>query len=362
MTFTTAKADAFKAGDKVRLGNGEVGIVRQFITSPTGFHSYRVEITDGSREGDSVAATAPAMEKVASQTPRVPVSVGDRVFACRVAATPAEHQRGLQDTDTLGLDEGMLFVFEHPRAATFHMGSVRFPIDIMFVENDRVARVIRAASPGARERWSYPRADAVIEVAAGTAPAVGSRVAIAPPLGRDPTRYEISFPEDLPGRPGNPMERWKDRGTPDTADPNANQMSNEFWYEQLGYDTVDYHDDQDAPKFRPSAQAINDPAELIVGMIRAMSAQTRPLDWHRDALNADLAYAVVTRDDIADWVAEYGMTGGEATDVLEAATSSEGLQVLGDGLVLAGLAQIANTATSDEGPVLVLWTEYKNVA
>ena len=477
MGYDVVRADFFKVGDKVTLGNGESGVVKQFVTSPTGFHSYRVSITDGPRKGSVVGATAPAMSRRASRTAEriVPVVVGPRTFSCRIAHTPSEHRRGLQGATPLNPDEGMLFVFDHPRAATFHMGAVSFPIDIMFVEGDRVARVVRDAQPGSRERWCYPRTDAVIEVAAGCAPAVGSRMAtragtawidptgqqhtfthgtheewaarhlgggispqdafnqlmredwvrvspagvtvreftpqvrqfvqraypsggyvdvfdgdqmvgvyeyrpfglpserwqkraIAPPLGEEPQRYKIEFPKNVTDPVPNPSERWKDRSTPDVSDPNANQMSNEWWREQLGYDTVDFHDDQNAPAFRPSATmrraqlVIDDPADLFVGLIQAMSAKTRPLDWHRDALNSNLAYAVITEEDIADWVSEFGMTGGEATDVLDAATSPEGMQVLGDGFVLAGLAQIANVASTDEaGRVLVLWTEYKNV-
>lgn len=541
MTYQVVRADFFKEGDKVTLGSGEAGVVKQFVTSPTGFHSYRVEVTDGPRKGSVVGATAPAMTRrgrVRTAATIVPVQVGDKTFSCRVAVTPSEHRRGLQGAAPLDPDEGMLFVFGHPRAATFHMGAVDFPIDIMFVEKGRVARVVRGANPGSRERWSYPLTDSVVEVAAGCAPAVGSSVAlsshrrtaregtawidpagqwhefsrgtheewaskylnvaefvkafnkliedgwirvspagvtvreltpqvrrlverhypsgayvdvfdgarmlgvyeytpvglpsarwqkrshkaqelwrraIAPPLGEEPQRYKIEFPKNVKDPVPNPTERWKDRSTPDVSDPNANQMENSLWKEQLGYDTVDFHDDPNAPAFRPSAAlrvgdryawrtlggaqyrgfiteldanvvhvqcddgveratdmlsheraaqvVIDDPAELIVGLIQAMAEKRRPLDWHRDALNSNLAYAVVTEADIADWINEFGMTGGEATDVLDAATSPEGMQVLGDGFVLSGLAQIANVAATDEaGRVLVLWTEYENVA
>lgn len=365
MPFAVVDADAFKPGDRVVMGNGEIGIVKQFLTSPTGFHSYRVEVTEGPRAGSVVGATAPLMQKRTAQL-TVPVSVGGRMFACRVASTPRQHARGLQGAAPLSQDEGMLFRFAHPRAATFHMGGVTFPIDIMFVEQGRVARVVRDARPGSAERWSHLRTDAVVEVLAGEAPAVGSRVA-APALSEDPARYEIRFPSEIMDATADPASRWKERGTPDTADPNANQMSPSHYKEQLGYDTVVYHDDPNAPALRPSAsrkraQQVTDPVDLVMGMIKAMGQKTRPLDWHRDALNQELAYASVTPATIADWVSSFGLTGGEATDVLEAVTSAEGMQILGDGLVLAGLARIANVASTDAGHVLVLWTEYDNVA
>lgn len=356
MTFVvTQTADFFKPGDKVTLGNGEEGVVKQHVVSPTGFHSYRVAVG-----GRTVGATAPAMRRRGLRTAQrvEPVAVGDRTFRCRVATSPREHQVGLQGIAALDSDEGMLFVFDHPRHATFHMGTVSFPIDIMFVENGRVARVVRSAAPGTSERWGHPRTAAVIEVAAGRAPNVGARVA-APSLGRDPERYEISFPENIHDN-GARDHRWKDRGTPDDADSNADQMSPREFVDRAPYNPLG--DSPATAPFRPAAQVITDPVDLFVGFIDAMSKEARPLKWKQNVLSPKLAYSVITSRDIADWVSNFGLTGGEATDVLAAATSSEGMQILGDGFVLSGLARIANVASTDDGEVLILWTEYENVA
>lgn len=190
----TQGADFFKPGDKVTLGNGEEGVVKQHVISPTGFHSYRVAITSGARAGDIVGATAPAMRRRGLRQAQrwLPVRVDSRIFNCRVARSPLEHQVGLQGSAPLNPDEGMLFVFDFPRHAAFHMGTVSFPIDIMFVDSGgRVARVIRDAQPGSRESWAYSPTGSVIEVAAGYAPKVGSRVALA----RHAQRMDLSVDE-----------------------------------------------------------------------------------------------------------------------------------------------------------------------
>ena len=349
MVFTTAKADAFKPGDKVKLGNGTEGVVKEFITSPTGFFSYSVETTDGKL----VTATAPAMLKCASAT--IPVTVGDRIFNCRVARTLSEQSRGLQGSDPLGPDDGMLFHFGHPRNATFHMAGVTFPIDIMFVEGGRVARVVRNASPGSKERWSYPRAEAVIEVAAGQAPSPGTRIAAAS-LPVD-THYKIEFPGEIEDESNVPPdERWKGRDTVDVSDPNANEMDNKYWKNNFGYDPIPSPDSIREPAFRPSAQ-LEDPTDLIVGLIEGMANESRPLDWHRDALNPNLAYAVVSTSDIAGWVSNLGLPSDEATDILDTLVSEEGMQTIGDGVVLSGLAEIANVAEDH----LILWKQYKEL-
>lgn len=341
-------ADFFAPGDKVTLGSGEVGVVKAHVVSPTGFHSYRVQLADGR----IVGATAPAMRRCASKTTRV--RVGGRTFSCRVASTPQEHATGLQGSAPLAPDEGMLFVFDRPRYAAFHMGTVDFPIDIMFIEKGRVARVVRNASPGSTESWAHSPTDMVLEVKAGLAPPEGTRVA-APSLGGD-ERYEISFPEEVDELSMHPS-RFKDRDTPDNAFSEADELDPRSWRDRAPYNPVD--DDQYA--MRPSASRISDPVDLFIGMLQAMSAEDRPLDWHRNALSPNMMHAVVTYDTLEEWVQNFGLDEEDATEVLAAAASAEGLQVLGDGFVLSGLALIANVAEAPDGSgnVLILWDEYK---
>ena len=56
--------------------------------------------------------------------------------SCEVADTALKRSEGLQHRDDLPIDEGMLFVFDEPREATFIMHNVRFPLDIVFVAED----------------------------------------------------------------------------------------------------------------------------------------------------------------------------------------------------------------------------------
>lgn len=352
----------FATGDRVRLGSGETGRIKQYVTR-NGIGGYRVEIMDGPRKGDVVGASPAGMVKLGARN-KVAVSLGGTSYVCRVARTAHEHARGLQGTATLAPDEGLLFVFEPPRATTFHMGSVSYPIDIVFIDPaDRVAKVVHNAQPGTRERWSVPYCGAVLEVAGGGASQIqpGSTVRVAAPPIADSTRYEISFPsEDLDGDT-LPEDRYKERGTPDDASPDADGGSPKYWEQNYGYDPVKWPDG-DGPGLRPTAATINDPADYIVGLIEAMARQERPLDWHRDVLNPSLAYAVVEPRDISDWLGSYDITSSAGlTDLFEVATSRDGLNVLGDGLVLAGVADIAHVAAGpDNQDVLVLWTEHED--
>lgn len=158
---------AFRAGDKVRLGNGSTGIVRGKVER-AGFSGYRVEVTqsaDPEQMGRTVAATPDGMSKTASSDQRVMATLGNQRLVCEVASTPAEKSIGLQRHAGLHDDEGMFFPFQGQHVQ-FHMGVVRFPIDIVFCSQGRVSHVVHNIQPGAPGRWGA-RCDGVIEVRGG---------------------------------------------------------------------------------------------------------------------------------------------------------------------------------------------------
>lgn len=95
------------------------------------------------------------------------VSVNGIEISCQLALTPEEHSTGLQKHASLDDGEGMLFLFEPPRSATFHMGKVAFPIDLVGVDGEcRVSRIVEAAQPRSLARWTFSRVAAVLEVPA----------------------------------------------------------------------------------------------------------------------------------------------------------------------------------------------------
>ena len=106
---------------------------------------------------------------------------------CVEARTAQEQARGLQGHAGLTHGEGMLFTFASPRSTTFHMGDVRFPIDVVFARGGRIGRIVHAAYPGTQERWSFDACSAVLEVLAGVCRRadvrVGDPFVIDPPRG-----------------------------------------------------------------------------------------------------------------------------------------------------------------------------------
>lgn len=102
----------------------------------------------------------------------------------RIADTPRLRYVGLSETDTLGPDEGMLFVHETSGEHTYVMRGMDFPLDIVFIDRNGTITTIHHApvSDGlTRDRYSG-EGKYVLEVRAGytndSAIDVGDRVEI----------------------------------------------------------------------------------------------------------------------------------------------------------------------------------------
>ncbi len=88
--------------------------------------------------------------------------------------------KGLQGFRPLKADEAALFLFPEPEAVTFWMGSVVYPIDIIFVgPNKKVLRVYPDCKPGSSAYYpSVAPVQWVIETASGSGIRIGDRVKI----------------------------------------------------------------------------------------------------------------------------------------------------------------------------------------
>lgn len=75
-------------------------------------------------------------------TPKTKVHIGSAIIDAELADTVAEQSVGLAGRDVLDPDSGMLFVFPTPQRASFWMKDMRFPLDFVWITDDRrVAKV-----------------------------------------------------------------------------------------------------------------------------------------------------------------------------------------------------------------------------
>lgn len=91
---------------------------------------------------------------------------GKTELYCDVAATPKQQASGLQIYNSLPENRGLWFPFMVKRSATFHMGNVKFPIDILFLDNNKVIKIVSNIQPQQMGSWSAICTD-VVEVNAG---------------------------------------------------------------------------------------------------------------------------------------------------------------------------------------------------
>lgn len=98
------------------------------------------------------------------------IRVGGQTLEVALAISQSTKQKGLSGWKSLGLNEGMLFVFDKPDEYSFWMKDMNFPIDIIWIAEDlRIVHIKRDARPESYpEAYTSPqKARYVLEVASG---------------------------------------------------------------------------------------------------------------------------------------------------------------------------------------------------
>lgn len=103
------------------------------------------------------------------------VKIGENVFKVEIAETSSQQAKGLSYRDGLGKDRGMFFEFNKESEYGFWMMGMRFPIDILWVKNNKIVGIEKNASvpafgtPENALKLYYPPepVDRVLEINAG---------------------------------------------------------------------------------------------------------------------------------------------------------------------------------------------------
>jgi uncharacterized membrane protein (UPF0127 family) len=272
---------AVRVGEDVVLGNGDHGRVVKECCGPTGFYSYRIEITKSINKmsvGRHVYATEGALNwrsagmldlnaDVSRLTDTLrhdaQVVFSDdsewRSITCEVASTPRDQVIGLQKVSAMPRDCGMVFPYDPPRDVSFHMGTVGFPIDMVFVSAGRVARVCGNIQPGTPGNWGARHVSAVVELPGGLCEYMGVtpglRVGIQAirMAQRSQPYLDANHPDvmPVPRAPSMFNDRFKDRGLVDQQV--EDQPASPGHFEQnMGFDPEAPNDQAGSPAFRPA--------------------------------------------------------------------------------------------------------------
>jgi uncharacterized membrane protein (UPF0127 family) len=68
-------------------------------------------------------------------------------YKVEIADTPELREKGLQDVESLGDHEGMLFIFEEPTEVGFWMKDTLIPLDIIFINEDEEVVEVHHGEP-----------------------------------------------------------------------------------------------------------------------------------------------------------------------------------------------------------------------
>lgn len=116
----------------------------------------------------------PYLKKINAIEQRVQIKINDQVILADVARTEKARQIGLSNRLELNVNEGLLFVFDEPGKYGFWMKGMQFPIDIIWVKDDRIVGLKERipAEPGVSDSdlkiYTPPEdIDKVIEVSSG---------------------------------------------------------------------------------------------------------------------------------------------------------------------------------------------------
>lgn len=101
--------------------------------------------------------------------------LGNQTFTLFITDTEEKRIKGLSGASSLGPNEGMLFQFEKPSFWSFWMKEMQFPIDVIYINGDKVIDIVHNLQPETYPNTVTSRspADKVIEIGAGRAADVG---------------------------------------------------------------------------------------------------------------------------------------------------------------------------------------------
>lgn len=103
----------------------------------------------------------------------------DTKITLEIAKTPQQRERGLMYRTSMPQNQGMIFLFDQPQMLSFWMKNTLIPLDMVFLNQNKVVSIIENAPPCPKETLRCPSynsgelADKVIELNAGIVKKIG---------------------------------------------------------------------------------------------------------------------------------------------------------------------------------------------
>ncbi len=100
-------------------------------------------------------------------------TIGTQQFNIEIARDDKSRQLGLSGRKSLDQNKGMLFVFEKKGIYSFWMKKTLIPLDIIYIDNDKIVFIVKNAKPEKEVKGTLPiytpsvQADKVLEINGG---------------------------------------------------------------------------------------------------------------------------------------------------------------------------------------------------
>lgn len=151
----------------------------------------------------AAALSIPYIDQLSKIQKKAEIKINDQYITADVVSTPATRDKGLGGVTNLGINNGMLFLFNKPEAYGFWMKGMVIPIDIVWMYNDVVVGFTEnmQPEPGVPDnklKVYYPPqpVDKVLELRAGRVALlkaqIGDKVYIKPLV---PTSQALNNPQ-----------------------------------------------------------------------------------------------------------------------------------------------------------------------
>ena len=110
------------------------------------------------------------------------VTIQNTTFVVDLAVTNKEKERGLGGRDSLAPNHGMLFVYDHKEPYSYWMKDMRFPIDIIWIDDKTIVDITRNVALSDKPLEQLPiyhplaPVNKVLELNAGTVDRLGIQI------------------------------------------------------------------------------------------------------------------------------------------------------------------------------------------
>lgn len=94
------------------------------------------------KSGGSLSSFLPSFGSSASAT------INGKKINLLIAKDEKDRQKGLSGRKSLAQNQGMIFIFDHPDRYGFWMKDMLFPIDIIYINTDKVVYIVKNAPAG----------------------------------------------------------------------------------------------------------------------------------------------------------------------------------------------------------------------